>query len=187
MPNLRDMIDDARCRLRSKGDCMREELTRLMDFCRRLGADYADVRVKDIWTQTVAVEDGKVKSLNSGRSAGCGIRVYVGGSLGFCATGDMSKLEEAARKAHEIALASRRMQSRRICLAPKPAVIDRFSTPVEIDPETVPLGEKISLLLDCERIMRAVAGVSRTGSNMTFRKESVVYHDMDAPRRLRAG
>ena len=80
---------------------MKEELTRVMDFCRRLGADYADVRVKDIWTQTVAVEDGKVKSLNSGRSAGCGIRVYVGGSLGFCATGDMSKLEEAETRAAE--------------------------------------------------------------------------------------
>lgn len=158
---------------------MKEKLIRLMDFCEKLGADYADIRVKDIWTQTVMLEDGKVKALNTGRSVGCGIRVYVDGSLGFCATSDLSRLEETAKKAYEIALVSGGLQSRKITLAQKPAVTDSFATPVQIDPETVPLGDKIALLLDCEKIMRAVPGVTRTGSSMIFRKEAVTYCDTD--------
>jgi predicted Zn-dependent protease len=32
-----------------------------MDYCKKLGADYADIRVKDIRTQSLAAEDGKMK------------------------------------------------------------------------------------------------------------------------------
>lgn len=158
---------------------MKEKLTALMAFCKGLGADYADIRVKDIWTENLLAEDGKVKTLSRERSLGCGIRVYSGGSLGFAATNDLSKLEETARKAYEIAKVSGELQTEKIKLSKKPVVVDKFDTPVERDPESVPLGEKIELLLACEKAMRAVAGVSRTSSSMNFRKESVIYCDTE--------
>ena len=158
---------------------MKEKLTQLMDFCKQLGADYADIRVKDVWTQSVVAEDNKIKTLNSGRSLGCGIRIFVDGSLGFCATNDFSKLEDTARNAYEIARVSKELQSEKIVLAAKPVVVDTFATPVKTDPETVPLEEKIALLLSCEELMRAVPGVSRTSSSMSFRKEEVIYCDSE--------
>jgi len=158
---------------------MKEKLVQLMEFCKGLGADYADIRVKDIWTEAVIAEDGKVKTLNSGRNVGCGIRVFVGGSLGFAATSNFDKLEETAKKAYEIAIVSQALQSEKIVLSPKPVVVDEFATPMRQDPETVPLEEKIALLLKCEGIMQGVQGVSRTSSSMTFRKEHVIYCDTD--------
>ena len=158
---------------------MKDKLTRLMDYCKELGADYADIRVKDIWTQSLAAEDGKMKSQGTTRSLGCGIRVYVDGSLGFCATSDMSAPEDAAKRAFEIAKISKELQSEKIQLAEKPTVVDTFATPVEKDPENVPLSEKIALLLKCEEIMQQTAGVSRTMSSMSFRKEEVIYCDTD--------
>jgi len=158
---------------------MKEKLTQLMESCRKLGADYADVRMKDIWTESIVAEDGKVKTLSSGRSVGCGIRVFVDGSLGFTATNDLNGLEEAARKAYEIAKASKALQSRKIELAEKPVVIGNYATPVRVDPEKVPIGDKIELLMNCEKIMLAVPGVSRTCSSMSFRKEDVIYCDTD--------
>jgi len=158
---------------------MKDKLTSLMEYCKKIGADYADIRVKDIRTQSLAAEDGKMKSQSSSRSLGCGIRVYVGGSLGFCATSDMSALEDAAKRAYEIAKVSGELQSEKIDLAEKSTVVDSFATPVQKDPEKIPLGEKISLLLSCEEAMREVKGVSRTVSSMSFRKEEVIYCDTD--------
>ena len=158
---------------------MKEKLEQLMEFCKGLGADYADIRVKDIWTQAVIAEDGKIKTLNSGRSVGCGIRVFVDGSLGFAATNDLAKLEETAKKAYEIACVSKELQSEKIVLAPKPVVVDEFSTPMKQDPEAVTLEEKIALLLSCEKVMRAIPGVSRTSSSVQFRKEHVIYCDTE--------
>ena len=158
---------------------MKEKLTELMRFCKGLGADYADVRLKHVWIQGISAEDGKIRGLNASDSRGCGIRVFVDGSLGFCATNDMDGLEAAARKAYEIALESRVLQSEKIVLSPKPVVVDTYATPVEIDPKNVPLEDKIALLLKCEEIMRSVEGVGRTSTNMSFRKEDVIYCDTD--------
>jgi len=150
-----------------------------MNFCKELGADYADIRVKDIRTEHISVEDEKVKNIGTGRSMGGGIRVYVDGSLGFAATNDMSKLKDAARKAYEIALVNRDMQSEKIVLAEKPVVVDHYETPVKIVPDTISLNDKLSLLFSCEKVMKSVEGVSRTTSNMSFRKEDVIYCDTD--------
>ncbi|MCL2703029.1 MAG: TldD/PmbA family protein [Defluviitaleaceae bacterium] len=158
---------------------MKEKLIELMAFCKGLGADYVDIRVKDIWTEQISAEDGKAKALSSGRSVGFGIRVYVDGSLGFAAANDLSKFEETARKAYEIACVSKDLQAEKIVLAPKPVVVDHFATPMEIDPASVPLSDKLDLLLNCEKIMKAVPGVSRTNSGMGFRKEIVIYCDTD--------
>ncbi|MCL2007553.1 MAG: TldD/PmbA family protein [Treponema sp.] len=158
---------------------MKEKLNALMAFCTKLGADYADIRVKDIWIENVHAEDGKVKTLSSSRSFGCGIRVYSGGSLGFAATNDLNNLEETAKKAFEIACVSKELQSEKIELSKKPVVVDSFKTPVKIDPEKIPAAEKIELLLKCEKIMQAVPGVNRTASSMNFRKEDVIYCDTD--------
>ena len=158
---------------------MKDKLNALMAFCTKLGADYADIRVKDIWIENVHAEDGKVKTLSSSRSFGCGIRVYSGGSLGFAATNDITNLEETARKAYEIACVSRELQGEKVELSKKPVVVDTFKTPVKKDLAEVSLEEKIELLLSCEKIMQAVPGVSRTISSMSFRKEEVIYCDTE--------
>ena len=147
---------------------MKETLVGLMEFCLGLGAEYADVRVKDIWTQSVSADDGKMKNLSSSRSRGAGIRVFVGGSVGFAATNDLERLEETARRAFEIAKVSGILQSEKIKLAAKPVVVDTYNTPVEKDPEGVALADKIALLLKCEEIMQGVEGTCVHLQNMLY-------------------
>ncbi|MDR1704123.1 MAG: TldD/PmbA family protein [Clostridiales bacterium] len=158
---------------------MKERLEKLMGYIRGLGADYGDIRVKDIAEEAIVLEDGKVKQIWNERSKGFGIRVYAGGSLGFSASNDLTKLEETAKKAYEIAKASQILQAEKTVLAPKPVVTAAYATPVKTDPFTVPLKDKLELLMSCEKIMMAVEGVSKTSSNMSFRKYEVIYCDTD--------
>jgi len=158
---------------------MKEQLMELMKFCSELGADYADIRVKDILTEAISAEDCAVRNLSKNRTKGAGIRVYVDGSMGFAATNDFEKLKETAKKACEIAKASRLLQTQKIKLSPKPAAEDSYRTPYEIDPFTVPLEEKLALLMECEKLMNSVDGVTKTNSRIHFRKEESVYCDSE--------
>jgi TldD protein len=99
--------------------------------------------------------------------------------LGFAASNDLSKLEETAKKAFEIAKASQILQAGKAALSPKPVNVGTYSTPVKTDPFTVPLNDKLGLLMSCEKAMMAVDGVSKTSSNMSFRKDEVTYCDTD--------
>ena len=156
---------------------MREQLTRLMAYCLKLGADYADIRVKEVETESIVLENGKVKSIDTDRSIGFGIRILYSGSVGFAATSEPDRLEETAKTAFTLAQASMELQKEKTVLTPKPMVVDRFETPIEIDSFTVPMTDKIALLMECERIMGAVPGVTRTHSDLSFRREDVTYCD----------
>lgn len=156
---------------------MKERLTGLMAGCLEKGADYADIRVKTIDTESLSLSNGKVKAIKSDISTGFGIRVFYGGSWGFAASSDFDKLEETASRAFDIAKASTLLQKTALVLAPKPAVVDHYVTPIEQDPFTVPLSEKIALLMDCEKEMKSVEGVIQTQSSMDFRREDAIYCD----------
>lgn len=158
---------------------MRERLAELMAYCLRLGADYADIRVKTIDTESISLGNGEVRGINSDRSVGYGIRIFLDGSAGFAAASNFDSMEETAERAFKIAKASGMLQAQKIALTPKPAVVDSYATPVEIDPFSVPMGEKIALLMACEEAMGAVPGVTQTSSSMDFRREDVIYCDSD--------
>lgn len=158
---------------------MKDILTETMRYCTTLGADYADVRVKDILTENILVEDGKVTDIADNRSKGFGVRVYVDGSMGFAAASDPEKLKETAAQAYQIALASRSLQAEKIILSPKEPAEGQYSTVAVTDPFTVPLADKLSLLMECDALMRKVEGVAKTVCSMDFRKEDVIFADTD--------
>lgn len=158
---------------------MKERLARLMEHITKLGAEYGDIRVKDTTTEVIAVEDGAVKNIGRYRSMGCGIRVYVDGSLGFAATNDLNNLDETAEKAIKIAKASGSLQAERAELAPKAPTQGTYATPFKIDPFSVSFEDKLSLLMECSKIMRGVEGVHKNTANMSFRKEDVTYCDTE--------
>ncbi len=69
------------------------------------------------------------------------------------------------------------LQAEGTILTQKPVIVDDYTTPIEIDPFSVPMIDKISLLMECENTMKAVVGVMQTNSSMDFRKEDVIYCD----------
>lgn len=158
---------------------MRNEITKILNYLKETGADYADIRIVDKYTEEISTEDLKVQSISNSRSKGAGIRVILDGSLGFACTQDLTKLKETAQYALEIAKASRTLQKAKITLAPKEVVVDHYSTPIEIDPFTISKAEKIDILLKAEKAMREAAPVTRTCASMNFQKEEKIYGDTE--------
>lgn len=158
---------------------MRGEIERVLNILKDAGVDYADIRVVDRTSEFLKTENLKVETIDYSQNKGAGIRVIWQGSLGFACTQDMNNLEAAALNALEIAKASSMLQKEKITLSPKEAVIDHYSTPIEIDPFKVSKADKLELLFSAERAMKQAAKLSRTNASMNFQKEEKVYADTE--------
>lgn len=158
---------------------MRGEIERVLGILKTEGADYADIRVVDRMREAIRTENLKVETIDFIQNKGAGIRVIWNGSLGFACTQDMGKLEEAAMNALDIAKASCMLQKEKISLSPKEAVVDHYSTPIEMDPFEVSKKDKLDLLFGAEKAMREAAKLSRTNATMNFQKEEKIYADTE--------
>jgi len=158
---------------------LEENINQAMQYALSLGIDYADIRFKDIATETLTVINGELTTSLNNRSRGYGIRVYKDGVMGFAANSDLNNLHETVNEAVKIAKASLTSQTNKVYMTAKKTVIDFYTTPYDIDPFTVPLTKKIALLMECDCIMHSTQGVSHRFSSMQFRKEIVFFADTD--------
>jgi len=158
---------------------MKSKILSAMDFLKSLGADYADIRCKDIQIEDIRVENSKLAGVKTERSLGYGIRVYVDGAMGFAASSDLEKMNETAKQAYEIAKASLNLLTEKVKLDTKNAAIATYATPVKSDPFTLPFSEKLNLLMECDKNMNAAEGVKHTSSMMSFRRDNVIFADTD--------
>lgn len=158
---------------------MKNEILKILEFLRGQGVDYADVRLVDRLNEDITTENLTVQDISNTRTRGVGIRVILDGSLGFAGTQDLSGLKEAAMNALEIAQASRLLQKEKMKMAQKETVVDHYRTPLEIDPFTVSMADKVGLLLQAERAMRETAKLARTTGMMNFQKEEKIYADTE--------
>ena len=140
-----------------------KELTDLaLDTAHTRGATYADVRVVERREQTVGVKNGVVEALSETQDRGFGVRVIVEGAWGFASSAVLGQgeVERVAALAVEIARASTLVRRAPVDIGPPVTSTGVYHTPVQIDPFDVPVGDKIGLLLNADRAMRRVAGLS---------------------------
>ncbi len=157
---------------------MKEQIAGVLASLKEYGVEHADIRVTQLHEEEIETEDQRVQRVTNTYSKGYGVRVYIGGAMGFAGSQDFSEMKKTALKALEIAKAGRLVQLHPVPLAPKPAVLDDYSTPIEIDPFTVGLGEKTDLLFSAERAMRAAEiGLFKTKGVLAFQKETKTYAD----------
>ena len=128
---------------------------RALDTATTRGAGYADVRFERAKSERIEVRNGEIAELADDLTTGYGIRAFVDGAWGFAASRDLgaAALDSTAARAVEIAKAGAAVAERRFAEAPAETYVDRFATPVERDPDDVPLGERVALLLDAERAL----------------------------------
>ena len=156
---------------------MKDIVERALNAAQLQGASYADVRIVHQNTQSILVKNGHVEALSQDQNQGFGVRVVVNGAWGF-ASSSMLTLDEAAQvatRATQIARASSLVKTANVALGPPEVHVARYQTRVEIDPFSVPLDEKIALLLAADAEMRRVKGVAVTESNMEFLQENKVF------------
>ncbi|MHB9058901.1 MAG: TldD/PmbA family protein [Bacillota bacterium] len=156
---------------------MRDFSRRVLERARAAGASYADVRMISSRQETVAVKNGKVDSVSTGRDRGFGVRVLADGAWGFAASATVSPAEadRTADLAVRIARASARAKEQDVVLSPLGAVEGRWRGPARIDPFEVKLEDKLALLLDAEKRMHASPEIRVATAGMTLFHEDKVF------------
>ena len=136
---------------------------RALDTAVARGAQYADVRCEVARTERIEVRNGIVAALADSTSAGFGIRALVDGAWGFAAC-RASRPRRHRRNGRARGCDGARQAPRSLAgasgNAPARAYVDRFATPVQRDPDDVPLGDRVALLLEAERRLHAAPDIA---------------------------
>jgi len=143
-----------------------------LDTAARREATYCDARIVSDRQRGLATKNGKIGHASDSESLGIGIRVLVNNAWGFASTDDLSRasVDATAGRAVEIARASSRVQQHPIQLAPEKPVTADWSTPYKVDPFTTSIEQNLSLLMACDKELRAVEGVTLAEAQMTLRR-----------------
>ncbi len=153
------------------------ELARLaVDSAQRAGAAFADARVERVLVEDLLVRNGELALSNAREELGIGVTVRAHGAVGFAAqplggARDTSGAVAAARRALSIARQLAPAMSRAQDFAPEPAHRGSFHTPMEIDPFSVPLSERIELLLAAEQSLCGRPEVVAREAGLSLRRE----------------
>jgi TldD protein len=133
---------------------MRHLCEAAVDAALGAGASYADARVVQRRAQMVATKNGQVEEISDLDSEGIGVRVLVDGAWGFAS--DRRATAEGARAAalRATAFAKAAPGGHRRSLAPVEAHEAVYRTPLERDPFSVSIADKVALCLKAEGEMK---------------------------------
>jgi len=156
---------------------VRDLTNRALNLTQVQGASYADIRIVHRENQSVAVKNGNVEVLSWGHSQGFGVRALVDGSWGFAASSLLApaEVDRVTALAVSIARASALVQREPVRLDPPRRIVDRYRTPVQIDPFSVPVEKKIELLLATDAAMRRVKGIKVARSSLEAIRETKTF------------
>jgi len=135
------------------------------------------VRVVARDIQEIIVKNGVVQELSLDSTQGFGVRVIADGAWGFASSHLLTRAEvdRVTALAVMIGRASALAKTNDVDLGPPEAHVATYRTPVGIDPFTVPLNDKVSLLLAADKEARAAKGVMVAESSLTFIRENKAF------------
>ncbi|MFN8579530.1 MAG: TldD/PmbA family protein [Gemmatimonadaceae bacterium] len=145
-----------------------------LDVAKSGGASYADVRVSARRQQNVGTRDRIVTGVGDTDSYGLGVRTLVDGSWGFAATSTLTKdaVARITQAALEQSRSNRPSQLKPVVLAPTPGnQVGEWKSPIQTDPFTVSIPDKVALLLAANEAAAKVKGVRNVVSAMFFLRE----------------
>lgn len=153
---------------------MEKVVSLALEILRDLGAEFGEVRAERRVDESIRTKNLEVELLSRRESMGVGIRVLYKGAWGFAATSDLSPegIRKTAEYALAVAKASAKLLREPVRLAPEPAHRATYVTPVQKDPLSVPVSEKLALLFAASQRILNVAGiVMAKGSLSAWRVE----------------
>src|SRR3989442_14050667 len=147
---------------------MKDFTSHALNVATAKGARYADIRIIDHRQQVVSVKNGNVDGVGDQYSQGFGIRVLVGNSWGFASSAYVEKAEidRVTSLAVKIAKASARVPGEHLDLGKPVTSVGKYTTPIEIDPFSISLEQKLNLLFRADEIMRRNSGVKVSEGNV---------------------
>jgi len=145
-----------------------------IDAAKSAGASYADVRIAENRSQRLFTREHRVQALNDSETFGIGVRVLVNGAWGFAAGRELTKAEVGSlvKRAVAQARANATALVRPVVLAPvTPTPNGSWDTPIEIDPFSIAIEDKVALLLAANDAALKVDGARFVQSGMFFLRE----------------
>jgi TldD protein len=147
---------------------------------RDLGAAHADFRLERIRSQNLSLRDGNLEGSHDGEDVGLSVRVVHDGTWGFAAAVELTAeaATRAAERAVEVAKMAHDMSPERVELAAEPVHADRtWVSAYDIDPFTIPDGDKVALMADYSRRVLSHDGVDHVTARLGQVIEGKFYAD----------
>lgn len=115
----------------------------------KLGASFADVHFMQTDRESLFVREKMVQGVDAGSSLGCSVRVLVEGAWGFAASSEITekRLLELVESAVAIANGQKGWRAKPVEIESLPSFVGKWELPVQVDPFTVSLEEKVERLL----------------------------------------
>jgi TldD protein len=156
---------------------MKDLALRALDAVARRGVTYADIRAVDSRERAFSTKNGKIGHVSIAESQGIGIRVLAHGCWGFAATDRLTPagIEAAAALAVQIARAGTLARTHEVALAPEEKYQAVWTSPMRVDPFTVPVDRCLAVLLAIDKEVRHNPGVSLAEASMQFEKRRQVF------------
>jgi len=163
---------------------MQDLLDRALNLAQTRGAQYADARVIEKETETLVLQNGEMRTLESAKNLGVGVRVLVDGAWGFASSRDLSlsEIDRLTDRAFEIARASALVLGDKVDLGPAVTGEGTYRTPVEIDPFTISLDQKVSVLMETDQLLASLPEIKARTLNLVFIKERKWFANSDGAR-----
>lgn len=120
------------------------------------GASYADARVNRVERQNLSLRNGALSDSLDQDDFGVGVRVIVNGAWGFGAAPgfDAAAAKLAARRAVGAARNLSPLRREPVKLSGEAGSTSSWTTPVETDPFTVSLADKLAFLVDADKTLQ---------------------------------
>jgi len=152
---------------------VRDLLARALDTAGVRGASYADARFVHREVEDALVRNGHLDALGRSEALGFGVRALADGAWGFAASQVLTgeEADRVAALAVAVARASALVKQADVRLAPVAPARGAYRTPIAVDPFTVPLTERVDLLLRADAAMRAVRGLRTTRASSEIWRE----------------
>jgi len=144
------------------------------------GASHVDIRIERVRTGLLNLRDAKPETQADDTISGVGVRVIVDGAWGFASSPEISvdKARELALTAVAMAKTSGPLSTEEVSLATEPVYANKtWVSAYEIDPFSVPDGEKIDRLADLSNRLLKSVSVNHATASCMYVKEQKHYAD----------
>jgi TldD protein len=145
----------------SAGDELYDYAELAVEAALAAGATYADARVVIRQHERILAQNGELRDVAHDADAGVGVRALIGSSWGGAA-------RRAGAEATATAKASALVPGTGLQLAEVAVAQDRYETPFLEDPFTVPLDQKIDVVIAATSAMCGVEGIAVATAHLAF-------------------
>jgi TldD protein len=163
---------------------MQEFLNRALNLAEMHGAQYADGRIVDNQTELLVMRNGVLETNENASTQGIGVRVLVDGAWGFASSRQIDKeeIDRISKQAVEIARASASVPGETVDLGSPVTNRGTYQTPIEVDPFSIPLEQKVDVLVAADAGMARVGQVKSREGNLTFIREHKWFANLEGAR-----